>query len=352
MSSNRSDPNRSDLGRTDSDPTRRRLVQTAGMIGLGLTLPAGSLRAQTSRRGVKRIRYAHSTPTTHGWHLWGEQFKNRVEAKSDNKLQVTIYPNAQMGNERDIAQAVKLNAIEMASVGVALMNWVPDLSVTDAPFLFKTRAQCYAALDGELGMELRRRALDKGFRIVGWNDLGSRSMTNNKHPINSVADMGDLKMRVPDSKSYNAMMQATGASVVAVDLSELYLALSQGVADGQDTPATVVKSNKFYEVQKYIAKTDHILTNAYAIINPVFFDGLTKDEQDAVRSAGDEATLWLRDYTQKDEIDAFAFLKGKGMQVNLTPDIGSFRRACEPVVAKFPDLFPPDLVKLAQTAKA
>ncbi len=334
--------------------TRRSLLRTSGLIGLGaLAAPAlAQTEAPASRRGAKRIRYAHSTPVTHGWHLWGEQFKKSIEAKSGGKIQVTIYPNAQMGNERDIAQQVKLGSIEMASVGVALMNWVPDVSVTDAPFLFSSRAQCYAALDGALGAELRKRSLEKGFRIVGWNDLGSRSMTNNKHPINAVKDMSDLKMRVPDSKSYNAMMQATGASIVAVDLSELYLALSQGVADGQETPATVVKSNKLYEVQKFISKTDHVLTNAYGIINPAFFDGLAKDEQEMVLASGDEATKWLRDYTQKDEMEAYEFLKGKGMQVNLTPDVASFRTACEPVVAKFPDLFPPDLVKLAQSAKA
>jgi TRAP-type transport system periplasmic protein len=177
-------------------------------------------------------------------------------------------------------------------------------------------------------------------------------MTNNKHPINAVKDMGDLKMRVPDSKSYNAMMQATGASVIAIDLSELYLALSQGVADGQDTPVAVVKANKLYEVQKFISKTDHILTNAYSIINPEFFEGLSKEDQEAVLSAGDAATKWLRTYTRKEETDAYQFLKDKGMQVNLTPDVASFRDACAPVIGKFPDLFQPDLVALARSAKA
>ncbi|MFI5013693.1 MAG: TRAP transporter substrate-binding protein [Hyphomicrobiales bacterium] len=329
--------------------TRRMLLKLGGAAAVSAALPCAPSLAQG--RGAKRLRYAHSTPTTHAWHLWGERFKSVVEEKTSGKIQVTIYPNAQMGNERDIAQAVRLGSIEMASVGVALMNWVPDMSVTDAPFLFRSRKQAYAALDGALGDELKKRALAQGFRIVGWNDLGFRSMTNNKHPINSVKDMRDLKMRVPDSKSYNAMMQATGASVVAVDLSELYLALSQGVADGQDTPPSVVKSNKFYEVQKYISKTDHILTNAYSIMNASLFDGLAKDEQEAVSASAADATQWLRQYTQKDEAEAYDFLKGKGMQVNLDVDVGSFREACSPVIPKFPDLFPPDLVKLARSAE-
>jgi TRAP-type transport system periplasmic protein len=322
--------------------TRRTLLHTSLAGALAAALPV-SARAQGSRR-VKRIRYAHSAPTTHGWHLWGVQFKTALEQKSDGKMQVQIFPNAQMGNEQDIAQAVRLGSLETASVGVALMNWVPDMSVTDAPFLFRSRQQAYAALDGALGATLKARALPKGFRIIGWNDLGFRCMTNSKHPINTVHDMADLKMRVPDSKSYNAMMQAMGATVTAIDLSELYLALSQGVADGQETPPSVVASNKYYEV--------HVLTNAASIINPAFFDGLTKDEQDQVIAAGNDATNWLRDYTQKDEANSYTFLKGKGMQVNLTPDRDSFRVACSGVIAKFPDLFPPDLVKLAQSAAA
>jgi tripartite ATP-independent transporter DctP family solute receptor len=329
--------------RKNATATRRGLL---GAGALSLTLPAIA-RAQSGRT---KIRYAHSAPTTHGWHLWGVRFKTAVEKISGGGLQVQLFPSAQMGNEQDIAQAVRLGSLEMGASGVGLMNWVPDMSVTDAPFLWRSRQQAYAALDGALGAELKRRALAKGFRIAGWNDLGFRCMTNSKHPIDSVKDMADLKMRVPDSKSYNAMMRAIGATVVAIDLSELYLALSQGVADGQDTPPSVVKSNRYYEVQKFISKTDHVLTNAVAIMNPAFFDGLAKADQDAVIAASDDATGWLRAYTQKDEASSYDFLKDKGMRVNLTPDVGSFRAACAGVITGFPDLFPPDLIRLAQSA--
>ncbi len=202
------------------------------------------------------------------------------------------------------------------------------------------------------GDELRKRSLDKGFVLTGWTDLGFRCMTNNKHPINSAKDMQSLKMRVPNSKAYIAMMQATGASTVAVDLSELYLALRQGVADGQDTPPSVVKSNKYYEVQKYVSKTDHILTTAYTVTNPKFFDSLSADEKKAFVAACSESDDYLRQYTQKDEAEAYDFLKAQGMQVTLNVDVESFRAACSPVIEKFPDLFLPELVKLARSTPA
>jgi len=226
------------------------------------------------------------------------------------------------------------------------------MSITDAPFLWKSRAQCYKAIAGAFGDDLRKRALDKGFVLTGWTDLGYRCMTNNKHPIDSAKDMQNLKMRVPNSKAYIAMMQATGAATVAVDLSELYLALRQGVADGQDTPPSVVKSNKYYEVQKFVSKTDHILTTAYTVTNPKFYDGLSADEKKAFSSACSNANEFLRAYTVKDESEAYEFLKGQGMQVNLTPDIESFRAACATVIDKNPDLFVPDLVKIARATPA
>ena len=326
-------------------PTRR-LILAAGTAA-ALVRPALALTGRQTR-----IRYAHNAPTSHGWHLWGVQFKQAVEKRSDGKITVTIYPNAQMGTEQDIAKAVRLGSLEMGAVGVALMNWVPDVSITDAPFLFKDRQQAYAALDGALGDELRHRVLAGGFRIAGWTDLGMRCMTNSRRPIHAASDMAGLKMRVPDSRSYIAMMQAMGSTTVTVDLSELYLALSQHVADGQDTPASVVKSNKYYEVQSFASKTEHNMTNAYAVMNPAFFDGLDKERQDIVIAAGNDATLWLRDFTQKDEASAYDVLKQQGMQVDLTPDIASFQAATAGVIAKFPDLFKPELVTLARSATA
>jgi TRAP-type C4-dicarboxylate transport system substrate-binding protein len=153
---------------------------------------------------------------------------------------------------------------------------------------------------------------------------------------------------VPNSKAYIQMIQAMGASTVAVDLSELYLALRQGVADGQDTPPSVVKSNKYYEVQKYISKTEHMLTVAYTVANPTFYNSMTPDEKAAFNAACSDANQFLRAYTTKDETEVYDFLKAQGMQVNLTPDIETFRVACAPVIDKNPELFVPELVKMAR----
>jgi tripartite ATP-independent transporter DctP family solute receptor len=336
------------MDKSKLESRRRNLLRMTGAAAAAAVAPLSAF----GQAAPKRIRFAHPAPTAHGWHIWAEQFKKVVEEKSGGKLTVQIFPNAQMGNERDTAQAVRAGSIEMGAIGVGLMNWVPEMSITDAPFLWKSRQQCWNAINGPFGDDLRKRSLDKGFVLTGWTDLGFRSITNNKLPINNVKDMQNLKMRVPNSKAYIAMIQAMGATTVAVDLSELYLALRQGVADGQDTPPSVVKSNKYYEVQKYISKTDHVLTTAYTVTNPKFYDGLSADEKAAFNAACSDANTFLRNYTVKDESEAYEFLKGQGMQVNLTPDVETFRVACAPVIDKNPDLFVPELVKMARATPA
>ena len=331
---------------------RRSLLRRAGASAAVATLGPFVVSSSASAQAAKRIRFAHAAPTAHAWHLWAEHFKKSIEDKTGGKVTVQIFPNAQMGNERDTAQAVRIGSLEMGAIGVGLMNWVPEMSITDAPFLWKSREQAYRAIAGPFGNDLRKRSLDKGFVLTGWTDLGYRCMTNNKHPINSAKDMQNLKMRVPNSKAYIAMMQATGASTVAVDLSELYLALRQGVADGQDTPPSVVKSNKFYEVQKFASKTDHILTTAYTVANPKFHESLSADERKAFDTSCIEADDFLRRHTQKDELEAYGFLKSQGMQVNLDVDVESFRVACAPLLGKFPDLFLPELVAMARATPA
>jgi tripartite ATP-independent transporter DctP family solute receptor len=327
-----------------ASPRRRTLLKWTGAGVAAAALAPLAVRAQ----GAKHIRFAHPAPIAHGWNVWAERFKHEIEQKSGGKITVQIFPNAQMGNERDTAQAVRLGSIEMGAIGVGLMNWVPEMSITDAPFLWKSREQAVKAFAGEFGSDLRKRCRDKGFVLTGWTDLGFRSMTNNKRAIKSVQDMQGLKMRVPNSKAYIAMIQAMGASTVAIDLSELYLALRQGVADGQDTPAPVVVSNKYYEVQKFMSRTNHNLTTAYTVTNPKFYDGLTAAERAMFDACCLDADEFLRQKTIKDEAAAYDFCKSKGMEVTLDVDAESFRKACTPVIAGNPDLFLPSLVKMAQ----
>ena len=117
--------------------SRRRVLRAAGASAALAVLSPRLIGPASAQTAVKKIRFAHPAPTAHGWNIWAEQFKKTIEEKSGGKIQVQIFPNAQMGNERDTAQAVRIGSIEMGAIGVGLMNWVPEMSITDAPFLWK-----------------------------------------------------------------------------------------------------------------------------------------------------------------------------------------------------------------------
>ncbi len=323
--------------------SRRGILKIGGAAAAASLLPAGIVRAQAA----KKLRLAHPAPTEHAWHLWALEFKSQIETLTNGGVTVQIFPNAQLGGERDIAQAVRRGSVEMGGIGVGLSGWVPEMSITDAPFLWKTRKQAYNAFAGEFGDDLRKLSLDKGFKLVGWTDLGFRCMTNNVKPVLKADDMQGLKMRVPNSRAYIALIQALGASTVAVDLSELYLALRQGVADGQDTPAPVVKSTKLYEVQKFVSKTDHVLTTAYIVINPDAYAKLSDTEQEAFDKASKAADDHVRVLTVQQETDAYSFFASNGLQVATDVDRESFRTKTASVLTGNPDLFPPKLVEMA-----
>ncbi|QKK33333.1 TRAP transporter substrate-binding protein (plasmid) [Rhizobium indicum] len=323
--------------------SRRQILKLGAAASAASLLPAGLVKAQAA----KRLRLAHPAPTEHGWHLWAAEFKTQIETLTNGSVTVQIFPNAQLGGERDIAQAVRRGAVEMGGIGVGLSGWVPEMSITDAPFLWKSRQQAYKAFAGQFGDDLRQLSLDKGFKLVGWTDLGFRCMTNNVKPVLTAEDMQGLKMRVPNSRAYIALIQALGASTVAVDLSELYLALRQGVADGQDTPAPVVKSTKLYEVQKFVSKTDHVLTTAYIVINPDVYAKLSDTEKEAFEKASQAADDHVRGVTQQQETEAYSFFTAQGLQVAADVDRESFRKKTAPVLTDNPDLFPPALIELA-----
>ena len=257
--------------RAERARSRRRCARSCRRVGA---------RAQAAG---KRIRFAHPAPTAHGWHIWAEQFKKASRTRAGGKLTVQIFPNAQMGNERDTAQAVRLGSLEMGAIGVGLMNWVPEMSITDAPFLWKCRA---AVLERDQRRFRRRPA--QALAREGLRAFRLDRPRLSQHDQQQAPD----QQRQGHAEPQDARPQLEG--VHRDDAGdrrddgrgrpeELYLALRQGVADGQDTPPSVVKSNKFYEVQKYISKTDHVLTTAYTVTNPKFYDGLTRGREGAVQ---------------------------------------------------------------------
>ncbi len=306
---------------------------------------AGGLQTRDAEAQVV-ARLGHGGSETHPFHIWSMKFAEEVGKLTNGRVKVQVFPNSQLGKERDMAEALILGTLEMCVVGTGtvLPVWVPEIGVLDAPFIYRDFDHFYHVQDGAVGAELKAKLEAKGLKHLGWADIGARDMTNNKRPITKPADMVGLKMRVPDSRVYVTMMKALGATVVPVNFAELYMALQQGVADGQENPPTTIRSMNYWEVQKYLSLTEHIFSGASGLVGTKWLAGQPADIRAAIEKAGQLATEYTRPWVREDNQRSMDFLKSKGILVN-TVDKEAFRKATEVVYKEMADVYPPDLVR-------
>jgi len=265
-------------------------------------------------------------------------FKPMVESGSKGSIKVEIYPNNQLGAEKEFIEQVKLGSVEMVVMGVMLSEKFPILKVGEFPYLFNNVDTGYKLLNANLD-EISADVLKvDGLRILGVTVNGVRAISNSKRPINTPQDTKGIKLRVPQISYYITMGKALGFNVVTMAYSEIFTALQQGVIDGQENPPTTVLVSGWWEAQKYIALTDHCIAYNYVTINEKFFQSLSKKNQDVIRSAvkayaAEEIKLY-KQAMQKD----IETLKSKGIQFT-TPARKPFK---DLVLAVYPEMLGSD----------
>lgn len=300
------------------------------------------------------IKYATVGPDEHQYTIASRKFKEIIEEKSGGKIKVELYPNAQLGGEREMAEGVKLGTIQMTTVTSdgALPAWVPETQIFSIPYLFRDREHVYKALDGELGKFLEEKFLEKGFKHLGFVELGFRHFTNNVREIKEPADMKGLKIRVQEAPIWFALIEALGATPTPIAFNELYTALQQGVVDGQENPLATIRSMKFYEVQKYLTLDAHTYAPGSVLINPDFFNSLSEEHQRLIIEAVNEMKVYQRDYISGKAEEDLQFLKDQGMIVT-EPDRSKFVEATKdiPNQERVKKLVPVELVELVRNIK-
>jgi tripartite ATP-independent transporter DctP family solute receptor len=215
-----------------------------------------------------------------------------------------------------------------------MANVVPEYAALGLPFLFSDIQKAWSLLDGPVGKELADRTAAKGMVVLGYWDNGIRHVTNSKRPIKSPADVKGLKIRTPPDTMTVDIMQALGADTQQIKFAELYVALQQGVVDGQENPLANIVSAKLYEVQKYLTLTGHKYEANPFVISKRTWDKLTPADQKLFTEAAVEATQLQRKLSKEADEKLAADLKAKGVQIE-TVDRKAFVEATKPVYAKW-----------------
>ncbi|WP_422448001.1 TRAP transporter substrate-binding protein [Thermoanaerobacterium sp. DL9XJH110] len=315
-----------------------KILAVVTMILIFLTA-CGSKNSATSKR-TYTMKIGHGTAESSLYHFGAVKFKELVEQKSNGKIKVEIYPNGQIGHDKELLEKMKLGAIEGGVIGTEpIAGWAPKIQVINLPYLFKDRETAYRILDGNIGEEIfKDQPKQNGIRLLAYFENGFRQVTNNTRPINGVADLKGIKIRVSNSPVSIAIFKALGANPTPMSFGEVYTALEQKVVDGQENPLALIESSKFYEVQKYLAITNHIYSPCVLLVSEKFYQSLPDDLKKAVVEAAKEARDLQRKESQKRDQELLEILKQKGMQVT-TPNIEEFAQATKDVHLEFDDKY-------------
>ena len=308
---------------------RKTFIRSAVAAAAFAALPIAA-QAQTVK-----LTLGHGAAIGNPRHEASVKFAEVVKAKSGGRIEVQVAPSAQLGDDAAMVTALRTGALDMsANSQGAVSNAVPEYAAFGMPFLFSSPAAAFKLLDGPLGKELADKSAEKGLILLGTWDNGIRQMTNSKRPIAKVEDMKGLKMRVPPDATLVDIMKALGAESQQIKFAELYVALQQGVVDGQENPLVNIHASKLYEVQKNLAMTNHQFQMTPFLISKRSWDKLSDADKKAVTEAAAEATALQRKLSQEADDKLLADLKAKGMQVT-TPDKAAFAKATAEVTAKW-----------------
>jgi len=266
-----------------------------------------------------------------------DRIAKQVGDKTQGRVQIQTYPSSQLGSSKEMIEAVVLGTQQMVTEGAANFGqWVPSISVIEAPYVWRDAAHLAKVMSGPIGVDLNKQLIEKrGVRILGTTYYGVRQLTTTNKAVRTAADMKEFKLRVPENEVFLAMARAWGAKPTPMTFGELYLALRQNVVDGQENPLPTIDSGKFFEVQKYLVLTGHILTPRLVVINDKFWQGLPGADQKAISEAVAEGIAWNNQEIQAAERALVEKFKKAGMEV-IQPDVESFRK---PVLDTVPKMF-------------
>ena len=305
----------------------------------GETTPDGSNSGNNSDAKAVTIQLGHGQTEAHPYHLGAARFAELVEEYTNGTVTVEIFPNGTLGAERDMVEGVSMGTIDACiTTNAPLTNFNADFNVFEFPYLFSTVEEAREVLDSEIGQNLMDELQNIGIVGLAYFENGFRNITNNVREITTVEDLAGLKIRTMESEIHIESFRVMGANPTPMNWGEVYTALQQGTIDGQENPAMAIVDGNIYEVNQYLAQTEHFYSPAELLINANLFNGLTVDQQEAVHRAADEACEYQREQAYTFNTENMQELVDLGMTLSQV-DKSSFVEACQAVYEEYADQY-------------
>lgn len=286
----------------------------------------------------RTLKFGLNSPEGHPAVAGMNKFKAAVEAKSGGKIKVQLFLNGTLGSDQATVSSLKGGTVEMAVMNSGILaSEAKELAIFDFPFLFANEKESDAIVDGPVGKKMHALLEAKGLVGLSYWELGYRHMTNSKRPLNKVEDIEGLKLRVIPSPINVDWVKALGANPTPMPFPEVYAGLEQKAIDGQENPVSVIAANKFWEVQKYMALTNHQYNPQSVIFSKKVWDTLSAAEKKIIDDSADEAAKSQREAARAAVAANLELLKKNGMTVTQFPpaEVAKLREKMQPVIAKF-----------------
>ena len=308
-----------------------------------------SLVSSCSDQNTKTtLTLAHTLDTKHVVHIALEHFAERVEHYSNGQLDVSIYAGGQLGSERELIELLQIGSLAMTKVSASpLESFVPEMQIFSIPYLFRDREHYWQVLESELGANVL--ASTKPFHLVGlgYFDAGSRSFYTTYGPVNSPTDFNGKKIRVLNSPTSVATVNALGGAATPIDWGELYAALQQGVVDGAENNPPSFFLSRHYEIARYYSLDEHTFIPDVILISEHIWSSLTEQQQHWVNMAMTDAVTLQKSLWEDASNTALKAVIEDGVEV-VYPDKTLFQDQVDSFHESFDD---PLIVEMMKTIK-
>lgn len=302
--------------------SRKQFLRGAAAGSAAVMLRAPALRAARTTVIHFGIDLAQDHPSVKAIIAAGEEIKK----KSNGDIQLLLFPNNQLGDDTHMLANLRAGGMQMMGIGDNILaTLVPSAAIDNVGFAFKDAQTAWTALDGKVGdivrADIARLGLQPMHRI--W-DQGFREITSSTRPIHTPQDLQGFKMRVPPSPISLSIFRGLGSAAVTMNSAELYTALQTHVVDGQENPLGIIETQKFYQVQKYCAMTNHMWVGYWMLVNGAFWQGLPAEHRTIIADAFDAQAGAQRVANEQLNNSLEATLTQQGLTFN-KPDIAPFR---------------------------
>ena len=316
----------------------KRLFMKTVLAAVALAAVGAAHVARAQDIKERTIKFGVAGPETHPAAPGMKRFAEAVQAKSGGKIKVNLFFNSSLGTDQAVVTAVQGGTVEMAVMNSGILASVTkELAIFDFPFLFANEKESDAIVDGPVGQKMHKLLEDKGIVGLSYWELGYRHITNSKRALNTVADIDGLKLRVIPNPINVDWVKALGANPTPMPFAEVYGGLESKAIDGQENPVAVIAANKFWEVQKFIALTNHQYNPQSVIFSKKVWDTLSAAEKKIIDDSADEATKAQREASRAAVAANVELLKKNGMTVTTfaPAEVAKLREKMKPVIAKY-----------------